>query len=274
MRECWGRVPTPGPSQTQDWRSHLLQMRAACPEAPAPRGKEERDWPGAAAACLWRGRGGACAPMEEHASCAGARDAASGLSALRSLAPELWQVLLWLRLWWPDVRWGLWREWRPGVPPTPLGLPYIRSDSITWAPGGHACARPKHPRSSLGGTRGQRFVSGRMLIRDKTLEYPAAPEPRLSLRGCAAWVPGRRPTSQPCSAAPVRPAVVVGRAWPFRRPLPAGSLGGWGKRGAVPWTRSGPFPQCPTRSFPSFLSLPPLPACDGLNGEVSSEQQT
>eukprot|EP00069_Balaena_mysticetus_P015000 bmy_08979T0 len=42
--------------------------------------------------------------MEERASCGGAWDAASGLSALRSLAPELWQVLLWLRLWWPDVR--------------------------------------------------------------------------------------------------------------------------------------------------------------------------
>ncbi|KAJ8791375.1 hypothetical protein J1605_004322 [Eschrichtius robustus] len=105
--------------------------------------------------------------MEERASCGGARDAASGLSALRSLAPELWQVLLWLRLWWPDVRWGLWREWRPTVLPTLLGLPCTGSDSSTWAPGGHTCARPKHTRSSLGGTRGQSFVSGRMLIRDE-----------------------------------------------------------------------------------------------------------
>lgn len=261
MRECWGRVPTPGPSQTQDWRSHLLQMRAACPEAPAPRGKEEGDWPGAAAACLWRGRGGACAPMEEHASCAGARDAASGLSALRSLAPELWQVLLWLRLWWPDVRWGLWREWRPGVPPTPLGLPYTRSDSSTWAPGGHACARPKHPRSSLGGTRGQRFVSGRMLIRDKTLEYTLPPQSPGS--PCGAALPGFPAAAPRLSPAPLH--LLDPRWWwggpglsadpSLRAALGAGVSVGRCPGPALdlfPSARPGPFPP----SSPSLLFLP------------------
>ncbi|XP_036721743.1 BH3-interacting domain death agonist isoform X2 [Balaenoptera musculus] len=60
---------------------------------PGRPGTQEQGGGGPAWRCLWRGRGGACAPMEERASCGGARDAASGLSALRSLAPELWQDL-------------------------------------------------------------------------------------------------------------------------------------------------------------------------------------
>ncbi|XP_036721744.1 BH3-interacting domain death agonist isoform X3 [Balaenoptera musculus] len=58
------------------------------------------------------------------------------------------------------------RVWTVG-PEKPRSRALAGSDSSTWAPGGHTCARPKHTRSSLGGTRGQSFVSGRMLIRDE-----------------------------------------------------------------------------------------------------------
>ncbi|XP_057412361.1 BH3-interacting domain death agonist isoform X4 [Balaenoptera acutorostrata] len=100
---------------------------------PGRPGTQEQGGGGPAWRCLWRGRGGACAPMEERASCGGAP------------GRRVWTV----------------------APEKPRSRALAGSDSSTWAPGGHTCARPKHTRSSLGGTRGQSFVSGRMLIRDE-----------------------------------------------------------------------------------------------------------
>lgn len=109
---CWGGGSAPRLSQTQDWRSHSLQRRMARQGAPARRRNDEGDRPPrarvlaalevvsdiAAVFCLLQGEGRG--PDPGPSAVLGFWDTASGQWTLRSLAPELWPVLLWLHLWW------------------------------------------------------------------------------------------------------------------------------------------------------------------------------
>lgn len=109
---CWGGGSTPRLSQTQGWRSHSLQRRMARQEAPAPRRNDEGHRPPgatvlavlevvsdiAAVFCLLPGEG--LGPDPPLSAVLRFRDTASGQWTLRSLAPQLRPVLLWLHLWW------------------------------------------------------------------------------------------------------------------------------------------------------------------------------
>lgn len=109
---CWGGGSAPRLSQTQDWRSHSLQRRMACQEAPALRRNDEGDQPPRAtvlavlevvsdiAAVFRLLQGEGLGPDPGPSAVLGCWDTASGQWTLRSLAPELWPVLLWLHLWW------------------------------------------------------------------------------------------------------------------------------------------------------------------------------
>lgn len=121
-----------------------MQRRMARQEAPAPRRNNEGDRPPgvtvlaalevvsdiAAVFCLLPGEG--LGPDPPLSAVLRFRDTASGQWTLRSLAPELRPVLLWLHLWWLGVRW---RKCRPEVP-APLDL----LCSPGWVPRGHVSA--------------------------------------------------------------------------------------------------------------------------------------
>lgn len=109
-----------------------MQRRMACQEAPALRRKDEGDQPPRAtvlavlevvsdiAAVFRLLQGEGLGPDPGPSAVLGCWDTASGQWILRSLAPELWPVLLWLHLWW----------WAAGggsaglecLPPGPPGL--------------------------------------------------------------------------------------------------------------------------------------------------------